>query len=490
MNLKDIIACTLAEERGYSEYGNYGFDDYSYENEYEDINPLEGLYEVGTIKKDKKEVNEMNNELNKSTQNNNEGMVNDMNNKMMEMMMAQMQQMMEMNAKLTQQVAELTAKVNAPVQNVNVEPTAPINRVVNNTAIDEIATGLADNYESTVDRSNYSETRTITEQFDEVDWKELQRTNPEAINDMVDDLRTNLLTALNPNFYMGVLGQYRVELLQQYLMIHLLKRGQYSPENDNLDSMDRVQLSEAIIELEIAEWEERQVRKGKNPFASAKQIELLKRNSVDTSNIKYWWEASPILEQIFGSYDNNPTTAQKTLIANLVKELGLQGYDMHCETKKDASAKIEELTKLRNEKFGDTKPTEAQITIYKQYLKLNNKRVTKKVEEELENMSYADISNKITELKTSYNNDHPECTEGQANYIKSLCDQLMIACDMEIVREMTKIEATNKIDELSRQLLYRKMRRTMGTITMEEVNKLTRDEVKTKLNEFRVTREQ
>ena len=163
---------------------------------------------------------------------------------------------------------------------------------------------------------------------------------------------------------------------------------------------------------------------------------------------------------------------------------------MSCETKKDASAKIEELTKLRNEKFGDKKPTEAQITLYKQYLKLNNKRVTKKIEEKIENMSYADISNEITELKASYNNKHPECTEGQANYIKSLCDQLMIACDMTIVREMTKIEATNKIDELSRQLLYRKMRRTMGTITMEEINKLTRDEVKAKLNEFRPNRGQ
>lgn len=492
MNLKDIIACTLAEERGYSEYGNYGFDNFTYENEYEDINPLEDLYEIGTKKKEIKENNEMNKELNNSTQNNNEGMVNTMNNNMMEMMMAQMQQMMEMNAKLTQQVAELTAQVNArqeaPVQNVKVE--VPTKSVANITPVNENNEVKADRYESTVDRSRYQETRTISEKFDDVDWKELQRTNPEAINDMVDELRTNLLTSLNPNFYMGVLGQYRVELLQQYYMIHLLKRGQYSPENDNLDSMDRIELSNAIIELEIAEWEERQLRKGKNPFASAKQIELLKRNGIDTTNIKYWWEASPILEKIFGSYDNNPTTAQKTLIANLVKELGLQGYDMSCETKKDASAKIEELTKLRNEKFGDKKPTEAQITLYKQYLKLNNKRVTKKIEEKIENMSYADISNEITELKASYNNNHPECTEGQANYIKSLCDQLMIACDMTIVREMTKIEATNKIDELSRQLLYRKMRRTMGTVTMEEINKLTRDEVKAKLNEFRPNREQ
>ena len=75
MNLKDIIACTLAEERGYSEYGNYGFDNFTYENEYEDINPLEDLYEIGTKKKEIKENNEMNKELNNSTQNNNEGMV-------------------------------------------------------------------------------------------------------------------------------------------------------------------------------------------------------------------------------------------------------------------------------------------------------------------------------------------------------------------------------------------------------------------------------
>lgn len=488
MSLKDIIACTLSEERGYSEYGNYDYSNYEYDKDYEDVNPYEDLFEVNN-KKVLKENVEMNTESNNSINNNNEGSVNMVNNNMMEMMMAQMQQMMEMNAKLTEQVADLTNQVNAravaPIQNAPVKEVKPVN---------EHNDVQADNYESTLNRNSFNETRKLTstsdneDTYNDIDWKELQRTNPEAINDMIDELRNNLLTSLNPNFYREVLDNCRVELLQQYYMIHLLKRGQYSPESDNLDSMNRKSLSNAIYELEVAEWEDRMNSRGKKVFASEKQLELIKKYGKDTTNVKYWWEASAILDSMFGGASNEPTTAQRTLIANLVKELGLQGYDMVCVTKKDASDKITELTKLRVEMFGEKKPTESQITLYKQYLKLNNKRFTKKIEDEIATMSYAEISDKITELKGSYNNDHPECTEGQANYVKSLCDQLMIACDMSLVKAMTKIEATNKIDDLTRQLLYRKMRRTMGTITMEEINKLSKDEVKAKLDEFRPQR--
>ena len=64
----------------------------------------------------------------------------------------------------------------------------------------------------------------------------------------------------------------------------------------------------------------------------------------------------------------------------------------------------------------------------------------------------------------------------------------MIGYDVNIIRSLTKEQATDKIDELSRLLLFNKMKRTMSTITLDEIKKLTKDEVKIKLQEFRPNR--
>ena len=500
MYLKDIIKNTLGEEMSYSSQDNYDSFRYDYdinfydEDNYEEI--IETLANDSTIKNinnKKKEVIEMNNTSvnNKTTQNNLEGSVNmnNNNNEMMMAMMAQMQQMMEANAKLQAQVNELLAQKVAPVTPV-VDKT-PVSVTATTTPKASVGTQEsrveADNYNNSKDRSDYAHTRVVDDMRD-VDWRELQRTNQDAIDGMLDDLRTSILTSLNPNYYDEVLDACRIELLQAYYMRLLIVAGQYHPENDNLDSLSRAELTEAIKDIEIANWLDRQVAKGKNPYASSKQLELLKKNNIDTTNVKYWWQASSLLETIFGSYDNNPTAKQISLIKELVIKLELQGYDMTVTTKKEASAKIDELNKLHDEKFGVKPATEAQKEMYKRYLKMNNKRVTKKVEEMLASVGMNDLSKLIDTERKTYNEEHPECSEGQANYIKSLCDQLMVACDLEAVRELTKVEATNKIDELSRQLLYRKMRRTVVSITMEEINKLSRDEVKVKLDEFRKQR--
>ena len=414
------------------------------------------------------------------------------NMKAMEMMMKQQmemmtQMMMSMQQQQMQMLAQLQAQMVQNTETVKV-PTEPVVNTNIPVKVDHLAEQQAINYESNIDRNKFQRERTFTQDFNAMDWKEIQRNYPEYIGVVIDEVKERIMTSLNPNYYNEVLVEYRTELLQQYLMRLLIINGTYHTEYDNLDALSKDQIIAQIIELEIENWADRQRNKGKNPLASDKQIELLKKNGVDTTNIKYWFQASKELENIFGSYDNTPTDKQIALIAELVAKLGLQGYDMSVTTKKDASLKIEELYKLHDEKFGEKKPTKAQYELYARYLKLNNKRLTQSAKDKMMAMNAREISKAIDELKKQYNAEHPECTEGQANYLISLHQQLMIGYDVDIIRSLTKEQATDKIDELSRLLLFNKMKRTMSTITLDEIKKLTKDEVKIKLQEFRPNR--
>lgn len=495
MNLNDIIKNTLCEEMSYSSYDNY--DSFKYENEIAFYNEDdESLFEMLENElNNKSEVIEMKNEIstskNEMVNNNNEGSVN-MNNNMNEMMMNmmnQMQALMEQNAKLQAQVNDLMS-AKAPVATVapQVAPVAPQGVVASQAPVAVVKPQVgtresrvqADNHNATIDRSRFAETRTIAD-MSKVVYKNL---NDEQKNNILSDIKDELFSALNPSLYLDVLAKYDSDILQAYYTRLLVVAGQYNPEVDNLDSLSKEELLDAIIELETDSYVERMLSRGKRVKASDKQLELLKNNGIDTTNIKYWWEASPILESIFGS-NNAPTANQMKLIKDLVAKLELQGYSMNPANKKEASNMIEELQALCDEKFGATPATEAQKALYKRYLQMNNKRVTKKVEEFLASVSATEISKAIDELRKSYNEQHPECSEGQANYIANLMEQLFMPCNLEEVKKLTKGEATRKIDELSRQLLYNKMRRTMVSITMQEINKLTRDEVKAKLAEFR-----
>lgn len=392
---------------------------------------------------------------------------------------------------LIQQQADMIAQLNAQLNtkstvNVPQEPVVNTNQpVVTN---DQTYVEL-DNYEENVNRNKFHQSRKFSKEFETADWKDLQNNYPEYISAMLDEVKETVLTSLNPAFYPENLAEFRVELLQQYLQRLLIIQGTYHPEFDNLDSLDKDQIISQITEIETANWAERQRFKNKQTAPSAKQIELLKKNGVDTTNIKYWFQASMELEKIFGKYDNSPTNAQLALIEKLVKELGLAGFDCTVKTKKEASAKIEELSKLHDEKFGTKAPTQAQKELYARYLKLNNKRLTKTLKDEMNKMSSRDISKAINELRNSYNSAHPELTEGQLNYLMSLSEQLMLPANRAELSKLTKEQATVKIDELTRLLLLNKMKRLNKTITLADINLLSKEEVKAKLAEFRPQRE-
>mgnify|MGYP003289129693 FL=1 len=392
---------------------------------------------------------------------------------------------------LIQQQAEMIAQLNAQLNakaTVNV-PQEPVVNTNQSVVTNDQANIELDNYEDSINRNKFHQSRNFTKEFDKADWKDLTNNHQDYISAMLDEVRETIFTSLNPAFYADNLQQYRVELLQQYLQRLTIINGTYHPEFDNLDSLSKDEIISQIVEIETANWAERQTRKGKSTAPSAKQLELLKKNNVDTTNIKYWFQASMELEKIFGQYDNSPTNAQLALIEKLVKQLGLAGYDCTVKTKKEASTKIEELNKLVDEKFGAKAPTQAQKELYARYLKLNNKRLTKTLKDEMNKMSSREISKAINDLRNSYNSAHPELTEGQLNYLVSLSEQLMIPANRAELSKLTKEQATIKIDEMSRLLLLNKMKRQNKTVTLADINLLSKEEVKIKLAEFRPNRE-
>ena len=485
MNLNDVIKNTLCEEASYSSYDNY--DSYKYENDIAFYNiDDESLFEMLENElNNKSEVIEMNNESTSNNQvNNNEGSVN-MNNNMNEMMMSmmnQMQALMEQNAKLQAQVNDLmSAKAPQGVvaSQTPVAPVAPVAPLKPSVGCEESRVQV-DNHNATINRSRFVETRTIAD-MSKIDYKSL---TDEQKNNILSDIKDELFSALNPSLYLDVLVKYNTDILQAYYTRLLVVAGQYSPEADNVDSLSKEDIINAIIELESDSYAARLLARGKKVEVSDKQLALLKKNGYDIANLKYWWEASYVIDKMFGG-NNAPSANQMKLIKDLVAKLELQGYSINPANKKEASNMIEELQALHDEKFGATPATEAQKALYKRYLQMNNKRVTKKVEEFLASVSATEISKAIDELRKSYNELHPECSEGQASYIANLMEQLFMPCNLEEVKKLTKVEATRKIDELSRQVLYNKYRRSMVSISMQEINKLSRDEVKAKLAEFR-----
>ena len=331
-------------------------------------------------------------------------------------MQAQIAQMAEMMKQMQEQMAQLQTSVKA---------TQTVNNLIhsNNEALKAENAKLKDcrheeaieNYELNVNRSKW---------LDEVDGDKEQM--------LMASISDDLFSAMNPSFYANILAGYDQIELEKFYTRELIIAGSYNKELDNTDAMSKGELITAISEIYEQKFIDRMEANGKKVYASPKQLQLLKDNGYATDNIKYWWQASPIIEGIFGT--NQPaTTNQINKIKELVTKLELVGYDMAVKTRGDASAKIKELQALSDEKFG-------------------------------------------VEM----------ASEGQKKYITNLCEQLFLDKAKYLTPELTKMDAIKTINELNRELLYFKyIKSGVKTITRDEIKKLSRDEVQAKLNEFR-----
>ena len=385
----------------------------------------------------------------------------------MQAMMAQMQQMTSIIASLQQENNTLKTQLATP----KTQPAISYNKeqAMHNAEMDTVM----DRYMSDVNRD---------------DWKQKVRDTQDdknISNDIIVDISDRLYECLNPSQYASVLNDYTAPELQAYYQRELTMKGLFSKEYDNLDSMDKNQLIQGIKNSKEEDFVERLKAKGKKIYASEKQLELLKRNGINTENIKYWWDASPLLEGIFGE-DKPATKTQLDKIQELVVLTGAVGFNLNPSTKREASQIINQLMDEKEEMFGIELASEKQIELYRTMCKTLGQTVLEV--STLEKVSSRDLSKMINKIAPEYNKV-AVASEGQIKFLTSLHKQLMKELPENITNKtISKNDATKLIDSLSRELLYVKMRRTMGTITMQEINKLSSKEVQAKLQDFRANR--
>lgn len=412
--------------------------------------------------------------VNNNVNSNMKGNDNMTNNNEMKMMMEQMQAMMAQMQAMTSTIASLQQENNAlktQLATPKTTPAIPYNKeqAMHNAKMDTVM----DRYMSDVNRD---------------DWKQKIRDTQDdknISNDIIVDISDRLYECLNPSQYASVLNDYTAPELQAYYQRELTMKGLFSKEYDNLDSMDKNQLIQGIKNSKEEDFIERLKANGKKIYASEKQLELLKRNGINTENIKYWWDASPLLEGIFGE-DKPATKTQLDKIQELVVLTGAVGFNLNPSTKREASQIINQLMDEKEEMFGIELASEKQIELYRTMCKTLGQTVPRV--STLERVSSRDLSKMINKIASDYNKV-AVASEGQIKFLTSLHKQLMKELPENITNKtISKNDATKLIDSLSRELLYVKMRRTMGTITMQEINKLSSKEVQAKLQDFRANR--
>ena len=412
--------------------------------------------------------------INNNVNSNMKGNDNMTTNNEMKMMMEQMQAMMAQMQQMTSTIASLQQENNTlktQLATPKTQPAIPYNKeqAMHNAKMDTVM----DRYMSDVNRD---------------DWKQKIRDTQDdknISNDIIVDISDRLYECLNPSQYASVLNDYTAPELQAYYQRELTMKGLFSKEYDNLDSMDKNQLIQGIKNSKEEDFIERLKANGKKIYASEKQLELLKRNGINTENIKYWWDASPLLEGIFGE-DKPATRTQLDKIQELVVLTGAVGFNLNPSTKREASQIINQLMDEKEEMFGIELASEKQIELYRTMCKTLGQTVPRV--STLEKVSSRDLSKMINKIASDYNKV-AVASEGQIKFLTSLHKQLMKELPENITNKtISKNDATKLIDSLSRELLYVKMRRTMGTITMQEINKLSSKEVQAKLQDFRANR--
>lgn len=412
--------------------------------------------------------------INNNVNSNMKGNDNMTTNNEMKMMMEQMQAMMAQMQQMTSTIASLQQENNTLKTQLATPKTQPAiaynkEQAMHNAKMDTVM----DRYMSDVNRD---------------DWKQKIRDTQDdknISNDIIVDISDRLYECLNPSQYASVLNDYTAPELQAYYQRELTMKGLFSKEYDNLDSMDKNQLIQGIKNSKEEDFIERLKANGKKIYASEKQLELLKRNGINTENIKYWWDASPLLEGIFGE-DKPATKTQLDKIQELVVLTGAVGFNLNPSTKREASQIINQLMDEKEEMFGIELASEKQIELYRTMCKTLGQTVPRV--STLERVSSRDLSKMINKIASDYNKV-AVASEGQIKFLTSLHKQLMKELPENIANKtISKNDATKLIDSLSRELLYVKMRRTMGTITMQEINKLSSKEVQAKLQDFRANR--
>lgn len=381
---------------------------------------------------------------------------------------------------LKEQVELLTKALNK--ENNPVKVTANPFTVANGTENKNLETVA----EVCVTDSNNEYARSVD--YRDIDWKELNRTNPQAVLNMKADLRDSLYSVGIDNIG-EVLEECRTELLQDYLVSMLYRENTYSKEYDNVDSMSRKEIIDTIEEISFENFKKAMESKGfivKAP--SEAQVKKLKELGYVKAMPKTSIGASKLIESFLGKADTKPSEAQEKRISTLIERLGFQGEDYSYETKAEASKIINELQKIADDTLGAEKASKEQIRYYGQLLKDNNQRLTQARKEFAHNCTKKEISEEINKLKEEIKKNHPEVSKGQLDYIISLHQTLMLQFNRDELAKLTKEEGTVLIAKLNKQVLYMETRRYQASLTMSAIDEMSAKEVTDMLAQIRQDR--
>lgn len=315
------------------------------------------------------------------------------------------------------------------------------------------------------------------------DWQELQRNNLDLSRVILGEIRDKVFERGIEEIPV-IVTEYGTHILESYLIQLLVINGSYEKEKDNIESYDRSETIAKIEEVSLLNYEASMKARGFDSRPSEKMLEMLARNGVDVRKVKTYHYAKKLIEEIISKMDNTPTKNQLESIERMCAKLGLQMENLPMSDRKECSSTIAMLKEKISEVFGEQKASEKQVEAYYRYLKMNNKRVTAKVKASVEDMTSNEISEKIGELKEEYKKNHPYASEGQVNYIMSLANQLMLPINRKDVETLSPSNATMKIRELKRDLLYFKAMQRGVSMTKEYIASLSDDEVNTKLDEL------
>lgn len=300
-----------------------------------------------------------------------------------------------------------------------------------------------------------------------------------------------------------ILEDKDTEMIEEYLKLTLIQKGQYDQELDNLSSMDREELIKSIKEIALQDIIERnKIYNAKRAIqdnppvdwrASNQQLATLSKFGFDISKVVTSFYASKMITHFISIQDNTPTRKQLELISRFCKDLGIQFESLEIKDKKSASAKIEELRGL----ISESPCTDNQFATYKRYLEMNKiKKTDEELKELRDNLTKDECSKLITELKEKYNEENPYCTKGQQEYILSLMSQLCLyefdykangqeyKVTQDSVKTLDRFVGTLVIKELQVQLCFLKCRYNCTGHRIEDLRTMPSEELSNLLNDL------
>lgn len=327
--------------------------------------------------------------------------------------------------------------------------------------------------------------------YENMPWNELTRYHKEVVDKWLEEIQSSIM-ALGYKAIPEILSEYRTEMVQHFVLTQKISLGEYVPELDNLDSLTRQELIKTACELNQLSYEKRMIEQGK-AFVTKAQKEILAKYGVKDMP-KNRFEASRLIDKVLKDngidtskpYSTDATEKQINRIKKLSEILGKEIAITEVKTKSEASKLINDLQNELNSK-PELIPTitEKQFKTIAKLLKQLNKRMTAKRKAEYEKLNRFEASKVIAELSKEYNEKHPEATEGQVQYIITLCSLMNLPYNVDEIKALTKKEATKKLDKLNREYLYILTRKVSPSMTKEEIANMDYNTVKALISQIK-----